>query len=215
MASWKAINKKFIASFVLLYLGATVLGLGVAYKGGIFTNGSTGSTSSPYALTLVETMNANSSSPAQAKFFVLGNNGLESSANITLPAHRLIQLTIMSYDTPTPNSTDQQGVAMGTVGNTVYFINGTIASMGSMAWGMNVSSIPGSSLAHTFTLLSATGVPFVNIPFVGGSTVIAYFYLENKGTFTWICLTPCGTGPKGKQGAMSAPGWMEGQLTVS
>lgn len=210
-------NKKSLASVVLLYLGAAMLGLGVAYKGGsIFTSGSTGtSSSSPYILNLVETMNVNGSSPPQPKFFVLGNNGLESSANLTLPAHRLIQLTIMSYDTPTPNSTDQQGVVSGTVGNRVYFVNGTTASMGNMAWGMNASSFPGSSLAHTFTLMSRTSpVPVVNIPFVGGSTVIAYFYLD-KGPYTWICLTPCGTAPKGKGGAMVDPGWMEGQLTVS
>ncbi len=205
-------DRKVLASVALLYLGAAMVGLGVAYGGGIFTNrGAASSSSSPYAVTLVETMNVNSSSPAQPKFFVLGSNGLESSADISLPAHRLIQLTIVSYDTPTPSSTDQQGKVTGTVGGAVYFVNGTIATMGNMAWGMNVSSVPGSALAHTFTIQQLG----VNIPVVGGSTVIANLYLDKAGTYTWICLTPCGTGPLGDKGAMSQPGWMEGQVTVS
>lgn len=205
-------DKKLLASVVLLYLGAAAVGIALAYGGGIFTNKSpASSSSSTYNLTLVETMNVNSSTP-QPKFFVLGSNGLESSADhLSLPAHRLIQLTIMSYDTPTPSSSDPQGKVTGTVGGNVYFINGTIASVGNMAWGMNVTSVPGSVLAHTFTIPQLG----INLPVVGGSTVIAYVYLDKTGTFTWICLTPCGMGMMGDRGAMSQPGWMEGQVTVS
>ncbi len=188
-----------------------MVGLGVAYAGGLFTNRALASSSSPYAITLLETMNPwNSTSPPQPRFFVLGNNGLESSANIILPAHRQIQLTIVSYDTPTPGSTDQEGQVTGTAGNSVYFMNGTIATMGTMASGQNLPSLPGDALAHTFTIPQLG----INIPVVGGSTVIANFYIDKAGTYAWICLTPCGFGPNGDKASMVQPGWSTGQVTV-
>ena len=167
----------------------------------------------PFRLTLMEIMDtAWNSTMAQPQFSLVGPNGLQSSANIRLPEDALIQLTIISYDTPTPGSTDSEGVVSGTVGGTVYLVNGTTA-MGAdptQHWGQNVTSVPGSMLAHTFTLPQLG----INIPVVGGDTEIAYLYLNQTGTFQWLCETPCGFGPNGMQGTMSAPGWMEGQVTV-
>jgi len=167
----------------------------------------------PYQLTISEIMDtAWNSTVAQPQFSIMGTNGLEPASNIRLPAHTLIQLTIISYDTPTAGSPDQEGKVTGTVGGTVYLINGTTA-MGtdvSQRWGRNVTSVPGNMLAHTFTIPQLG----INIPAVGGETVIAYFYLDQAGTFQWVCLTPCGFGPSGMQGAMSKSGWMEGQVTV-
>ena len=104
------------------------------------------------------------------------------------------------------------GEVKGTVGGNVYVINGTTATMGMapMVWGQNVTSVPGVDLAHTFTI-QALGV---SIPVIGGDTQIAYLKFATAGTYTWICLTPCGFGPDGMQGAMSSPGWMTGQITV-
>jgi hypothetical protein len=167
----------------------------------------------PYQLTISEIMDtAWNSTVAQPQFSIMGPNGLEPASNIRLPAHTLIQLTIISYDTPTAGSPDQEGKVTGTVGGTVYVINGTTA-MGTdvnQLWGRNVTSVPGNMLAHTFTIPQLG----INIPVVGGDTVIAYFYLDQAGTFQWVCLTPCGFGPSGMQGAMSKSGWMEGQVTV-
>jgi hypothetical protein len=168
---------------------------------------------SPFRLTLMEIMDTGwNSSLAQPQFDLMGPNGLQPAANIRLPAHTLIQLTIISYDTPTSGSTDFEGKVSGTVGGTIYLINGTSA-MGmdvSQHWGQNVTSVPGAMLAHTFTIQQLG----INIPVVGGDTEIAYFYLNQRGTFQWVCLTPCGFGPMGMGGAMSASGWMEGQVTV-
>lgn len=167
----------------------------------------------PFRLTLMEIMDtAWNSSVAQPQFFVLGTNGLQPAVNIQLPVHTLIQVTIISYDTPTASSTDSQGNVTGTVGGTVYLINGTSA-MGtdvSQHWSQNVTSVPGSILAHTFTIPQLG----INIPVVGGDTEIAYLYLNQTGTFQWICLPACGFGQMGMLGAMSKPGWMEGQVTV-
>ena len=180
--------------------------------------GSTGSNTT-YKLTLVEIMDvAWNSTTMQPRFYVLGDHGLESSANISLPAHRLIQLTIFSYDTPTPGVSAQSGVVAGTVGGMMSFYNGTLATgmdnetMNQvMSIGMNVTSVPAGSVAHTFSVPQLG----INIPVVGGSTEIAYLMFDQAGTFTWVCATPCGFGPDGSGGAMSAPGWMIGQLTVS
>jgi heme/copper-type cytochrome/quinol oxidase subunit 2 len=94
----------------------------------------------------------------------------------------------------------------------VYLLNGTTA-MGTdptQQWGRNVTSVPGSMLAHTFTIPQLG----INIPIVGGDTVIADFYINQTGTFQWLCETPCGFGSMGMQGAMMANGWMQGQVTV-
>ena len=167
----------------------------------------------PFRLTLMEIMDTGwNSTVAQPQFSIFGTNGLEPAANIRVPAHTLIQLTIISYDTPTPGSTDEQGKVTGTVGGTIYLVNGTTA-MGTnvpQSWGQNVTSVPGNMLAHTFAIQQFG----INIPVVGGDTEIAYVYLNQTGTFQWICLTPCGFGPAGMGGAMSASGWMEGQITV-
>jgi len=174
-----------------------------------------GSNSTPYMLTLLETMGNewNSTAPeSQPMFFVAGPAGLESSANITVPAHRLIELVIISYDTPTPPPAQYSNV-VGTVGGKMYLINGTSASMSTpQSWGAGVSSVPTDQIAHTFTVTSLG----INIPIVGGDTEIAFLYLNQTGTFTWQCYTPCGF-PNvngGWSGAMVTPGWMMGQITV-
>jgi len=174
-----------------------------------------GSNSTPYMLTLLETMGNEWNSTAaesQPMFFVAGPAGLESSANITVPAHRLIELVIISYDTPTPPPAQYSNV-VGTVGGKMYLINGTSASMSTpQSWGAGVSSVPTDQIAHTFTVTSLG----INIPIVGGDTEIAFLYLNQTGTFTWQCYTPCGF-PNvngGWSGAMVTPGWMMGQITV-
>jgi hypothetical protein len=174
-----------------------------------------GSNSTPYMVTLLETMGNKWNSTAtesQPMFFVAGPTGLESSANITLPAHRLIELVIISYDTPTPPPA-QYSTVTGTVGGNMYLINGTSASMATpQSWGAGVSSVPTNQIAHTFTVTSLG----INIPIVGGDTEIAFLYFNQTGTFTWQCYTPCGF-PNvngGWSGAMVAPGWMVGEITV-
>lgn len=173
-----------------------------------------GSNSTPYRLTLVETAanEWNSTAPgSQPMFLVVGPTGLESSANISVPARTLIELVIISYDSPTPPPAQYSSVT-GTVGDGMYVINGTSASMGvGELWGAEVSSVPTDQIAHTFTIASLG----INIPVVGGDTEIAFLYLNQTGTFTWQCYTPCGFPMNaGWSGAMVTPGWMTGLVTV-
>ncbi|MDE1853537.1 MAG: hypothetical protein KGI38_07305 [Thaumarchaeota archaeon] len=176
------------------------------------TTGS-GQSSSTFQLTLAEIMNEPwGSNMVQPRFFVMGPNGMTPADNIILPVNTRIQLTIISYDTPTTGSTDQMGKVSGTVGGNVYMINGTSASGTDMMakWGQNVTAVPGAMLAHTFTMPQLG----ISIPVVGGDTEVAYLYLTQTGTYSWFCQTPCGSGPMGMMGAMSTSGWMTGQVTV-
>ncbi len=164
-------------------------------------------------LMIFEPMNSMwNSTTAQPKFDLMGPDGLSSAENFTVPANVTIQFTIVSYDSPTPGSADDWGVVKGTLGGVVYMINGSAASMGDepLDWGMNMSAVSGADLAHTFTIPELG----VNIPVVGGDTQVAYLRFTRAGTYTWVCLTPCGFGANGMQGAMSAAGWMFGQITV-
>jgi heme/copper-type cytochrome/quinol oxidase subunit 2 len=220
-AKSKPVSLKGLAVIILILSAGVIGALGIYFGTQVHsatpistqTAASISPQTGPFRLTLVEIMDtAWNSSLAQPQFAVLGPNGTQSSAQIFLPAHTLIQLTIVSYDTPTAGSTDMEGKVTGTVGGTVYLVNGTTA-MGmnvSQRYGQNVTSVPGAMLAHTFSI-PALGI---NIPVVGGDLEIAYLRIDQTGTFQWLCLTPCGFGPTGVQGAMSTPGWMEGQVTV-
>ncbi len=171
--------------------------------------------SGTYVLTLVETMDNpfSASAPAQPRFFVMSASGLAPATNIVIPSNTPIELVIMSYDmgsSPPPPSYDR---VTGTENGMMSLINGTSASGTDLttSWGENVSSLPGSMIAHTFTVPSLN----LNVPVVSGDTEVAHFTAPTKGTFTWLCATPCGTGTGGMGGAMATSGWMLGQLTVT
>lgn len=168
--------------------------------------------SGPFQLTLLEPTDvAWNSTTGQPRFYVVGSNGLESSANIAFPVNTRIELTIISYDTPTPGGPAGVGVVKGTAGGVVYMINGTgPAGPEPAQLGQNVTSVPDDSVAHTFSIPDLG----INIPVVGGYTEIAYLYFTKAGTYTWLCMTPCGLGASGTEGAMSTAGWMTGTVTV-
>ncbi len=92
-------------------------------------------------------------------------------------------------------------------------INGTAASGTdtTIPWGATYTSVPPSMIVHTFTVPSLN----LNIPMISADTEMAYFYANVTGTFTWVCMTPCGTGSDGLGGAMAMAGWMVGQITVT
>ncbi len=215
-------------SLVALLLSGISIGWGIGTSAGssgkitVTVNGQQGNESNsktPFKVTLVETMENfwNSTSESQPAFFLLGDHGLQSSSNISLPAQRLIELTIVSYDTPTENTTAAEGLVQRTVDGNLMLVNGTLAAGASNDavwtmehWGHNVTSVPAQVIAHTITIQSLG----INIPVVGGATEIVYLYFDHPGTYTWICLTVCGLGNDGMLGAMVKPGWMMGTFSV-
>ncbi|MEM0120368.1 MAG: hypothetical protein QXP58_00635 [Thermoprotei archaeon] len=171
----------------------------------------------PYVLTLIETGSNyyGPGVPPQPRYYVLGPNGLGSSADIRLPAHRLIELVIISYDVgnTTPFEPKYANVT-GTVGGIITLVNGTEATGTGMGvspvlntkWEKNVTGVPIGWVDHTFTIAQKGG--YINIPVVAGFTEIAYLYLNETGSFAWGCMCPCG------YPAMTTPGWMMGTITV-
>ena len=167
-----------------------------------------------YKLTLAITVNnAWNSTTSAPRYWVLTPNGLDSSVNISLPAHTLIQMTIIDFDSASALPAQFAQVS-GTVGNLVYVINGTTAAGENinLTSAAAVSSLnPNTEVAHTFTVPQLG----LNIPVAANSIEVANFYINQTGTFLWHCEDPCGYGPYGWAGPMSAPGWMEGNVTVS
>lgn len=179
----------------------------------------TASSGSPYVLTLAITTNSiyNSTIEDQPAYFVLGPNGIESSANISLPAHQLIKLVIINYDDGAANLTnDKYANVSGTQNNMETVVNNdnVNSSQGpsgiQIKGGEQVSSVSPDNVAHTFTIPQAN----LNLPIPPSSVVTAYFTLNQAGTFTWFCFTACGAGADGLGGAMATAGWMTGTVTA-
>lgn len=114
-------------------------------------------------------------------------------ANFTIPSDLDVIITITNYDNATNPVPDAYGKVTGTVGGTA-----TIA-------GLEVTSIPGRSVSHTFTIMSLG----VNVPLPVSSSVTFVLYVETAGSYEWHCMAPCDAN------AMSTPGFMQGTLTVS
>lgn len=176
--------------------------------------------SSPFVVNLVIATNSifNSTVGGQPAYFVLGPKGLESSANISLPANRLIELVIVNYDdgsAPLVGSSDN--VVSGTSGGTVFVasndnINASEGPSGiSLRGGQTVTSIPADNVSHTFTIPALN----LNVPVPVSSTVVAFFTVTKAGTYLWFCETQCGFGANGTEGAMSTVGWMTGSVVAS
>ena len=83
--------------------------------------------------------------------------------------------------------------------------------------GKPVSSVGNGQLAHTFTIPSlGINAPLPVASMDGPATVRFTFRAPAvPGTYQWLCVTPCGTGPYGISGAMNSNGWMRGHLIVS
>jgi hypothetical protein len=217
-------DSKFALSIATMTL--IVAGMGVAFSGELANNssGSSGQTGAgsngeaTYTLTLLITTN-NLYDPImgeQPAYYVVGASGLQSSADISVPANQIVRLVIVDYDNGAPGVNDSTvGQVTGTTNNQMQIINNTlvnstIGSSGIEIKGVQtVSSMPASEVAHTFTV-STLGI---NIPVPPLSTVVTYVTLK-PGTYTWQCRIPCGGGPYGTLGAMDTAGWMYGNLTV-
>lgn len=167
-----------------------------------------------YKLTLAITVNnAWNSTTSGPRYWVLTPNGLMSSANISLPANTLIQLTIIDFDSASPLPSQFSQVS-GTVGNVVYVVNGTTAAGDNInvTTATAVSALdPNTEIGHTFTVPQLG----LNIPVAANSVEVADFYINQTGTFFWHCEDPCGFGPSGWLGPMGANGWMGGTITVT
>ena len=217
-------DKIFALTIAVMVLAVAVMGVGFSAELANKTAGNSGPSggtqANPYTLTLMITTN-NLYDPfmgEQPAYYVVGQNGLASSANITLPANQLIRLVIVDYDNGAPGVNGSQiGQVTGTMKNQMQVVNNTLVNSTISSSGIDIrgvqtlSSIPNSEIAHTFTVPSLG----INIPVPPLSTVVTYITIKSAGSYDWLCMIPCGGGPTGTAGAMSTPGWMLGTLTVT
>jgi len=175
--------------------------------------------SSPYVLSMVITTGNtfNSMIGDQPAYYVLGPNGLVSSADITLPANSLIELVITNFDNGGANiSAPEYANVMGTTTGSELVYNNTAINSTEGPNGMtltgsqSVTSLPTSEITHTFTVPGLN----LNLPMASDSTIVAYFKTGAAGSFVWLCESACGSGADGSQGAMITTGWMTGAITV-
>ena len=217
----------FVAALVIVFAAVVAAGLSSEVSGSQNTvtvtstaAGSPGAataqnSSSPYELTLVITPNSawNSTNTAP-QFWVVTPTGLVSSANISLPAHRLIQLTVEDLDTGNDPLPAQYSQVTGTVGNTEMMMNLTAASQNptnSSNYSVVSSLDAQGQVSHTFTIPQLG----INIPSPAQSVEVVDFTINQTGVFPWQCMDPCGFGPSGWLGPMSSAGWMQGSVTVT
>jgi heme/copper-type cytochrome/quinol oxidase subunit 2 len=168
----------------------------------------------PYVVTLVVATGSvfNKTAGDQPAFLVLGPNGLVSSGQINIPAHRLIKLVIVNYDNGNASlRSPVQAKVSGTSDGSIFVasndnINSSQAAAGIVVkGGAQVSSVSFSQIAHTFSIPTLG----LNIPIPVTSTVVAYFTVDKAGTFLWYCFTACG------DAAMATSGWMTGSMVAS
>lgn len=109
---------------------------------------------------VITTDKAWNSTVTRPRYCVLTPSGLKSAANIYLPAHTLIILTIIDYDSPKPLPAQ---FAKVTGLGVVCLLNSTLAGSDdtNLSAAMAVSYLdPNTSVAHAFTV-SQLGI---NIP---------------------------------------------------
>ena len=173
-----------------------------------------------YPLTLVITTENtyNSTVGTQPAYYVLTSEGLQSSANISLPANTTVKVTIVCYDDGNASLVNNQYAnVQGTINGTITYtnnddVNSTQGPSGIVLnGGETVTKVPPDLIAHTFTIPSLN----LNIPVPLNSTVVAYFKTGSAGSYIWYCDTECGAGPTGVLGAMDTPGWMTGKVDVA
>ncbi|HYM39991.1 MAG TPA: hypothetical protein VEY12_07600 [Thermoplasmata archaeon] len=127
-------------------------------------------------------------------------------ANFSVDAGVPVTITITNYDNGTNAVSTADAQVSGTIGN----------SESVQMWGeaaQNTTSIPVSTVSHTFSILESPydlNVPIPASTSLSQPTVVTFTVVfDTTGTFVWRCLTPCDST------AMVTPGFMQGTVTIS
>lgn len=96
------------------------------------------------------------------------------------------------------------------VSATVAKVRGTVGGV-KEANGKTFRALPMTAVSHTFTILSLG----INVPIPASQTVTFTFKAPTKpGTYSFICVVPCGTGASGWEGPMASKNYMIGTIIV-
>jgi plastocyanin len=126
-------------------------------------------------------------------------------STITVPAGKPVTLMITNYDDAnTPLTAGQPYNAVQGGRETVN--------------GKPVTFVGNKMIAHTFTVPALhlnAAIPMETAGAGLSNTITFTFTPHKRGTYTFQCYTPCGTGKNGVGGPMMKPGFMQGTLVVS
>ncbi len=176
-----ASEKAFYAIMTVIVVIAGI-GIGAAYYESVSNVSTTAPSAAQTSLTLIITPNNwfhNSTiNHRQPAYFVLEPNGtLGSAANLYLPSHQLISLTIIDYDSgtspalgnATANGTQNNSFfakVVGTVGGKEYIYNGT-----KMAENATLSG----NASNNISIMQGAGWGVSSLPWVGNATTGGYY----------------------------------------
>lgn len=132
--------------------------------------------------------------------------------DLTVPANSTVDVHIVDFDDGTAPLQDGSPYAKvtGVTGNTVTTQALTKGDPNDPGPSSTYSELGVNDVAHTFTVAGLG----INVPIPVTSVVSFSFKSGAAGTYSWQCMSPCGTGPDGTQGAMQTKGYMEGTLVV-
>ncbi len=157
---------------------------GMTVSAGANASGASGTSAGPAHMYLTVQVNPNSGEPQY------------SPANFTVPLGEVV-FTIYDFDSAVSWGGCMCNVT-GTLGNSET-VNGT-----------PTSDVSYTNAAHTFTITQLG----LNVVSPGNSTVVFTVDFTSPGTYTWVCLDPCGAdGYTGEP--MGVPGYMSGTVTVA
>jgi len=138
-----------------------------------------------------------------------------------VPAHTMVHVKILQYDTGSPLRNQILGHVLGTVGGTMT-LNGKTISL--------VNSNSGNGVAHTFTIPTlGIDVPLYGVPSSSNNicsagpcstndphNIVTFSFMSpGVGQYPWQCFIPCGLGYLyGNGGPMQSIGYMDGFMKV-
>jgi len=132
-------------------------------------------------------------------------------ADFTVHKGETVVLTIKSFD---------DGTAPLPAGSPYSAVEGGTETVDGQA----VTSIPDNEISHTFSIPElGINVPIPAVTSTNAAAgsqppyveVVFTFTPTKSGSFMWMCMAPCGSGPTGMGGAMVTMGWMRGTMTVA
>jgi hypothetical protein len=131
----------------------------------------------------------------------------------SVPAHSRVRVQIVNFDDATPltGALVQFARVTGTVGGTIQVQPLDPKDPNADAASQSFSALDPQNVSHTFTVAQLG----INVPLAPKARTTFEIETGAAGTYSWRCNDPCGQGNGGWGGAMAAPGYMLGKLTVA
>ena len=164
---------------------------------------------------------ASASSPSTNLYLSMVSDAMTGKKNypafvpsdVTVPAHSTINARIVQFDegaAALPENLAHYAKITGTVGGSAVTQPITLTDPNNAGASTTFQELAPTDVSHTFTVDGLT----LNVPLPVSSIVSFSFQTGNPGTYTWMCMAPCGTSADGLGVPMGQTGYMMGTLHV-